>query len=134
MNLGDLQPIIMGVLAVVSIVASALVGVLTGSMKTLRETVGDRGIRISDLEGQVAREKTERAETASRTAAELAEARSENRVLKSMVTNKVEIVALSDLLDEHHRLATIQWATIDDHVQEIPERLAAVFRDHKDDR
>lgn len=117
----QLQPIIAGILFVATVIATAVVGVLFGTNKTLKDTVDARGTRISDLEGEVVRKESETAEL-----------RSETSILKSMVTGKVELVALSDLLDEHHRQATIQWANIDGHVQEIPTKLAAVLRKDKD--
>jgi hypothetical protein len=130
---GDLQPIISGVLAVVSIVSAALVGVLVGTQKTLRDTVADRGVRIEDLEKEQARKDSEHAKELAARESELTEANSENRILKSMVTNKVEIVALTDLMDEHHRQATHTWASIDGHIEQIPTRIAAVLREHKDE-
>lgn len=121
MEWGQVQPIVSGVLFVATLISTAVVGVLFGTSKTQNATIEARGIRIADLEGEVVRAK-----------AELAEVRSESSVLKSMVTGKVELIALGDQLDEHHRQAVSHWTQIDGHVLDIPSRLAAVLRNDKD--
>lgn len=117
MDFSGFQPILTGVLFVATTIATAVVGVLFGTNKTLRDTANDRGVRITDLEAQVIRTK-----------ADLAERNSEVSILKSMVTGKVELIALGDQLDEHHRQAVVHWTRLDSHVQELPGKLADVLR------
>ena len=100
--------IITGVLSITTIIATALVGVLFGSLKTLRDTANDLRSRVSDLE----KERTE-------DRAEIAEAHSENKVLKALVTGKVEWVALTDQLEEHHRQALGVWVKFEGLLGEI---------------
>lgn len=100
--------IVTGVLSVTTIIATALVGVLFGSLKTLRDTANDLRSRVSDLE----KERTE-------DRADLAEAHSENKLLKAMVTGKVEWVALTDQLEDHHRQAVTWWAETRKVLQDI---------------
>lgn len=118
MDWGQVQPIASGVLLVATIISTAVVGVLFGTNKTLRETVGDRGVRIDDLEKNEVRLKSD-----------LTDKTSEANVLKSMVTGKVELIALGDQLDEHHRVAVEQWGTIDGHILALPTAIADVLRD-----
>lgn len=128
----SIQPVASGVLFVVTVIASAVCGVLVGTNRTNKDTIEARGIRIADLEADVARKDTEHAKELAAKNSELTEANSENRILKSMVTNKVEIVALTDLMDTHHKEATHTWASIDGHIEAIPQQIAAVLREHKD--
>lgn len=100
--------IVTGVLSVTTIIATALVGVLFGSLKTLRDTANDLRSRVADLE----KERTE-------DRAEIAEAHSENKLLKAMVTGKVEWVALTDQLEEHHRQAVSWWGDTREVLQQI---------------
>lgn len=117
MDWGSLQAIITGVLTVSTIIATALVGVLFGSLKTLRDTAGDLRNRVTDLEKERAEDK-----------ADLAEKDAENRILKTMVTGRVEWVALTDQLEEHHRQALAWWRKADDHIAAIPTAIAEAAR------
>lgn len=117
MDLEQLQGIASAVLLVATIISTALVGVLFGSTKTLRETVTDRGVRIDDLEKEVARAE-----------ARATEAESESRLLKTMVTGKVELIALGDLLDEHHKQAITYWTRIGDRLEQVPEKIVEAIR------
>lgn len=117
MDLGQLQGIGSAVLLVATIISTAIVGVLFGTNKTLRETVGDRGTRIDDLENEGRRLK-----------ADLVEKTSETNILKSMVTGKVELIALGDLLDEHHKQAITYWTRIGDSIEQVPEKIVDAIR------
>lgn len=112
MDWDGLRVIITGVLAIASTIATALVGVLFGSVKTLRDTAGDLRTRVSDLEKERAEDKAANAELDA-----------ENKILKSMVTGKVEWVALTDQLEEHHRQALDWWTKADGHMAAIPEAI-----------
>lgn len=131
MDWGQLQSIAFAVMAVTTIIAAAIVGALVGTNKTLRETVSDRGVRIEDLEKEVAREMSARATEVAREAAARVEAEAKSQVLASVVTGKVELVALGDLLDEHHREALKAWGLIGSDVKAIPERVAKVINQEK---
>ena len=109
MDLGSLQGILTGVLTVTTIIASALVGILFGSLKTLRDTAGDLRNRVTDLEKERTEDK-----------AKIAEEEAKTKILQAMVTGKVEWVALTDQLEEHHRQALVWWAKADGHLQVIP--------------
>jgi chromosome segregation ATPase len=104
--------IVTGVLSVTTIIATALVGVLFGSLKTLRDTANDLRSRVTDLEKERVEDR-----------AEIAESQSENRLLKAMVTGKVEWVALTDQLEEHHRQAVSWWGETRTILSEIRNAL-----------
>lgn len=104
--------IVTGVLSVTTIIATALVGVLFGSLKTLRDTAADLRSRVGDLEKERGEDR-----------AEIAEAHSENKLLKAMVTGKVEWVALTDQLEDHHRQAVLWWAETRGVLQQILKAL-----------
>lgn len=106
------RSIITGVLSVATIIATALVGVLFGSLKTLRDTANDLRARVTDLEKERAEDRAANIELDS-----------ENKMLKSMVTGKVEWVALTDQLEEHHRQALGWWKKADGHLAAIPAAL-----------
>lgn len=106
------RSILTAVLATATIIATALVGVLFGSLKTLRDTSNDLRARVGDLEKERAEDK-----------ADLSESRSENAILKSMVTGKVEWIALTDQLEEHHRQALDWWRRADGRLEAIPEAI-----------
>lgn len=108
-SVAPLGDILVGVLAVFTIIATALVGILFGSLKTLRDTANDLRARVSDLEKERAEDK-----------AKIAEEEAKSKILQSMVTGKVEWVALTDQLEEHHRQALGQWAKADNHLSAIP--------------
>lgn len=136
MDLDQFQPIVSGVLLVVGIVAASFAGVQTGNNKTLRETVSDRGVRITDLEGEVARKDAAHAEEIARKDAdlarkdtELAEANNQIRFLNAMKTGRIELTALGDLMEDHHRQALIHWGQIDGHITELPAQLARVIKE-----
>lgn len=120
MDWGQLQSIAFAVMAVTTIIAAAIVGALVGTNKTLRETVSDRGVRNDDLEKSEIRLK-----------AELAEKASEANILKSMVTGKVELIALGDLLDEHHREALKAWGLIGADVRAMPTLVVEAMKQEK---
>lgn len=109
MTWDSFQAILTGALAVATIIASALVGILFGSLKTLRDTANDLRNRVSDLEDERTRDK-----------AEIAEEKAKSKILQSMVTGRVEWVALTDQLEEHHRQALTWWAKADGHLGDIP--------------
>ncbi len=106
-----LGKVVTGVLTVTSIIATALVGVLFGSLKTLRDTANDLRSRVTDLE----KERTD-------DRAEIVEMHSENRLLKAMVTGKVEWVALTDQVEDLQR----QWLA---WRKEARETLAQILKE-----
>lgn len=114
-NLAPLGNIVVGVLSVFTIIATALVGILFGSLKTLRDTANDLRARVLDLEKERAEDK-----------AKIAEEEAKSKILQSMVTGKVEWVALTDQLEEHHRQALGWWRTADTNFAAIPNSLAAL--------
>lgn len=112
--------IVTGVLSVTTIIATALVGVLFGSLKTLRDTAADLRSRVGDLEKERTEDK-----------AAVAEKDAENKLLKSMITGRVEWVALTDQLEEHHRQALTWWKKADEHLSAIPAAIAEAVRTAK---
>lgn len=143
----QLQGILSAVLLVSTIIAGSFAGAMAGTIKSLKESVEARGTRIADLEGEVAREKAdvaraelerdqglerERATRDREVAAERAarvKAESEAELLKTMVTGKVELVAIGDLLDHHHKEALSHWSGIDTHIQELPEKIVEAMQE-----
>jgi hypothetical protein len=72
----------------------------------MRERLANQGKAIDEFRGRVGDLEKERMDLR----AQLGEAQSETKVLKAMMTGKVEWVAISDQLEEHHRQALAQWA------------------------
>lgn len=110
--LETLGPIVTGVLTVTTIIATALVGVLFGSLKALRDTAADLRSRVGDLEKERSEDRAANVELDA-----------ENRLLKAMVTGKVEWVALTDQLEEHHRQALVWWKKAEGDLQVIATEL-----------
>jgi len=100
------------VFGVATTVSAALVGLLFGSLRTLRDTAGDLRERVKDLETERTKDKSEKAEL-----------HAENSLLKSMVTGKVEWVALTDQLEEHHRQALQWWKLFGERLEEISTKV-----------
>lgn len=117
MDWDNFRSIVTGVLSVATIISTALVGVLFGSLKTLRDTANDLRNRVGDLEKERAEDK-----------ATIAEKDAESRILKSMVTGKVEWIALTDQLEEHHRQALSWWKHADGQLEAIPAALQEAVR------
>lgn len=111
---GMVRSIVLTVLAITTTIATAGVGLMFGSLRTLRDTANDLRARVADLEKERAEDKAENAELSS-----------ENRILKTMVTGKVEWVALTDQLEDHHRQTMIWWRKADD-------TMAAILTEVKD--
>lgn len=109
-----LRTIIVGVLSVTTIIATAGVGLMFGSLRTLRDTSNDLRARVSDLEKERAEDKAENAELAG-----------ENKLLKSMMTGKVEWVALTDQLEHHHKQALVWWEKADGRLVAIQTAVEA---------
>jgi hypothetical protein len=72
--------------------------VLKDSNEDLRARDNDRGKELADIR------------------TELAEVQAENRLLKAMVTGRVEWTAISDQLEEHHRQSLAAWKRIENKV------------------
>ena len=83
---------------IVALGSFAGLGLMRGTLSGLRDSNADLRARVGDLE----KDRVEKT-------AELAEVRSENRLLKAMVTGKVDWTAISDQLEEHHRQAVKHW-------------------------
>lgn len=100
---------VLGAAAVVMALASAAgLGLTRSHVSGLREARDDLQKRVDFLE-------KERAEIR----AELVEVKSENKLLDAMVKGKVEWVAISDLLEEHHRQALQQWTGMNTRLDTI---------------
>jgi hypothetical protein len=93
---------VLGVAATIFALASAAgLGLMRGTVANLRASNDDLRLRVGDLEKERSEDR-----------ASLAEVRGENALLRSMVTGKVEWVALTDQLEEHHRQALKHWSKI----------------------
>jgi hypothetical protein len=104
----SIQPVLAGVLFVTTAIATAGVGLMFGSLKTLRDTAEDLRNRVADLERERAEDKAAAAEMSS-----------ENALLRAMVTGKVEWVALTDQLEQHHREAIGHWTRTEATMSQI---------------
>lgn len=94
----ELQNLLSTALAIVSIATLAGLGLMRGTVSGLREQNGDLKERVAYLEKGRAEDHAHIAENAA-----------ENKMLKTMMTGKVEWVALTDQLEEHHRQALAWW-------------------------
>lgn len=100
---------VLGVAAfIIAVGAISLVGLM-------RERLANQGTAIDEFRGRVGDLETERASLR----AERSELQSEVRVLKALVTGKVEWGAISDQLEEHHRQALKQWAGMNTRLDTI---------------
>ena len=105
---GLIRSVILTVFGVTTIAATAGLGLMFGSLRTLRDTANDLRLRVSDLEDERAKDRERNAELES-----------ENKVLKTMVTGKVEWIALTDQLEDHHRQTMIWWRQADETMAAI---------------
>lgn len=90
-------------LAIISLTTLAGMGLMRGTVTGLRESNGDLRVRVKDVEEGRAADKIK-----------LAELEGENRLLQAMITGRVDWVAISDLLEEHHRQSLRRWTSIDE--------------------
>lgn len=105
---------VLGVAATIFALASAAgLGLMRGTLGTLRASNDDLRSRVTDLE----KDRVEKT-------AKLAEVQSENRTLKAMVTGKVEWTAISDQLEDHHRQALASWKSIGTSLEQIHDDLS----------
>lgn len=105
---GLIRSIVLTVFGVTTVIATAGLGLMFGSLRTLRDTANDLRLRVGDLEKERAEDKAEKAELLT-----------ENRLLKTMVTGKVEWVALTDQLEDHHKQAVVWWRQADETMTAI---------------
>lgn len=112
---GLVRSIILTVLALTTTIATAGVGLMFGSLRTLRDTANDLRARVGDLEQERANDKEEKAALASA----LAEQTSENHLLKTMVMGKVEWVALTDQVGDLHKQTLVWWRKADETMAAI---------------
>jgi hypothetical protein len=103
------------VLSVTTIIATAGVGLMFGSLKTLRDTAEDLRNRVSDLEKERAEDKA-RIEA---TEVKLDAAERENGWLRSTMQGRPEWIALTDQLEQHHREAINHWERDESLLNEI---------------
>lgn len=104
-------------LGIATAVASGLLGLQLGTMRTLRETNGDLRDRVSDLE-----------KTRTEDRAQIAELTSDKAALARVVTGEAHMVAFGDqlthfghTLEQHDRAAKSHW--------EVDEALLGEIRD-----
>jgi len=95
---GLLRSVLLGVMSVTTIIATAGVGLMFGSLKTLRDTANDLRARVGDLEKERGEDKAENAQLAE-----------ENKWLRTALTGKVDWGAVTDLLAGHDRKAELHW-------------------------
>jgi hypothetical protein len=88
----DLSQALTGIFGITTILATAVAGLVWGTVKTVRDTASDLRGRVGDLETERAKDK-----------ALIAELRTENTVLTKTVTGEVHWVALTALLTLHHK-------------------------------
>jgi hypothetical protein len=81
----------------------------------MRERLSNQGAAIDEFRNRVGDLEKER----NSLRADLSEVQSENKLLNTMVMGKVEWVAITDQLEEHHRQALQQWAGINRRLDTI---------------
>lgn len=112
---GGFQTVILGVLAVTTTITTALVGLQIGTVRTLRESNKDLRDRVTDLEN-------ERLNDQSKIVARdglIRERDSEIKLLRAMVTGKVEWVAVTDQLENHHHESIDHWKATEAKLDKI---------------
>lgn len=110
-----LKSISSGVFVVTTIVVGGLLGLVYGDQKRLRTAAEDLRHRVDDLESERAADKVKIAERDGK----IAERDGEVALLKTVVTGKVEWLALTDQLEEHHRQALAYWKKADDRMADM---------------
>lgn len=119
---GSVQTAILAVLAVTTTITTALVGLQIGTVRTLRESNKDLRDRVADLEKERLEDKGEIVKRDGR----LAEKDSEIKLLRAMVTGKVEWIAVTDQLEDHHREAISHWTSTEAQLDQILAKLRGV--------
>lgn len=104
------------IFAVATFVTAGLLGLVYGDQKRLRTAAEDLRKRVDDLESERADDKVKIAERDGK----ILERDAEIALLKNVVTGKVEWIAVTDQVEEHHRQALQQWTKTDAHLVEIP--------------
>ena len=94
----DLSSLLTAVFGVTTIIAAGLAGLVYGGQRTLRDSNTDLRCRVNDLEKERIEDK-----------AAIAELKTENKALASVVTGEVHWHALTELLSMHHTEARQHW-------------------------
>lgn len=95
-------------LAIVAIATLAGLGLMRGTITSLRESLSDARAEIADKDRRLGENDRKLAELEARVA-----------VLTSTVTGEVHWVALEQQVDDHHKTAMTQWADIRDVLRDI---------------
>lgn len=110
-----LSKIVTGILAVSTFVAIALVGLMVGTIRTLRDSNADLRLRGEDLE----KARDERDKELAALELKIVDKAAENRLLSSMVQGRVDWTAISDQLEHHHTQAVAYWEKTGDDLTAI---------------
>jgi hypothetical protein len=108
----DLGQVLSTSLTITSVGSLAGVGLMTGTLKNLRA-------RLSDYDKEV--EEKDRRNADDR--AELAQVKTRLDALQRVVTGEAHWVKLGQVLDQHHEQAVQHWATDEQLLQQILDRL-----------
>lgn len=103
------------ILTVTTAIAATVAGITYSVTRTLRANNGDLKDRVEILENGIAT----RDQQIAKQATQIAECGTEIETLKSMVHQRVEWVAVSDLLEQHHTEANQHWETTEGYLERI---------------
>ena len=115
--------VLIPILGVTTVIGTVLAALVYGGLRTLRSTNSDLRDRVGDLEKGREADRTTIAEQATH----IAQQDTEIEALKSLVTGRVEWVAVSDLLEQHHTEANGHWSTTETYL----DRIAAILEGKK---
>lgn len=105
--MGDLGGTLSTALALVSVATLAGLGLMRGSLTSLRETVADLRGEVADKDRHLA-DKDQRIELLDRRCTEL---QHDLDALGRVVTGEVHWKAIATVLDQHHQEAREHWRT-----------------------
>ena len=103
------------IFGVVAAIASTLAAITYSVTRTLREANNDLRARVSDYKAA----QEDDAEKIAEQAIQIAQCGTEIETLKALVTGRVEWVAVSDLLEQHHSEANTHWTTTEGYLDRI---------------
>jgi hypothetical protein len=101
----DLGNLVSTAAIILTLASAAGLGLMRSHVTGLRETTTDLRGRVTDLEG----ERISLRESNAKLIAKVAAVEAENKMLTTRLTGKVEWLALTDQLEEHHRQALVWW-------------------------
>lgn len=110
------------VFPILTIIIGGACALLLSVTTTLRASNGDLRDRVTDLEREQAVDKTL-----------IASQQSDLDALRRVVTGEVQLAAITDLLEHHHRAATTAWHAVEGKIDGLNPSLETILAEIKRD-